>query len=177
MAGETLSWCTAHSRWHSDDRGFFCLAKGEGWAATPVASRAGHAAAAGYDLSQLRAAFVSAEALQASGFTAAELKAVGFSTAELVAAGGDLRAWGLPIANAKAGGLAMVPELFGSGYTACAEYKGLGFTFDQLCSTGRPDGKPFSSRELVPLVVGWRRDESYVADMRNAHSRWASLSF
>jgi hypothetical protein len=223
VAGETLSWCTAHSRWHSDDRGFFCLTKGEGWAATPLVSRAGHAATAGYDLSQLRAAFVSAEALRASGFGAAELREVGFGAAELREGGfglsklkaasfgtAELKAagFGAPelksagfsaaefvaggsgaelhalfgfrsIAEAKAGGLTTPAELFAAGYTTLAEYKHLGFTFGQLCSTGRPDGKPFSSGELISTFVPStaRVWQAYVADMRKGNPGWASTPF
>ena len=105
----------------------------------------------------------------------AELLECGFSTAELVATGGDLRAWGLMITEAKAAGLATPAELFAAGYTTIAAYKGLGFTFGQLCSTGRPDGKPFSSRE-VATAYGWT-SESSMAALRNTGADWAIYAF
>jgi hypothetical protein len=115
----------------------------------------------------------------AGGFGAAELKAGGFGLAELKAGGfgvAELTAGGFKsIAEAKAGGLDTPAELFAAGYTTCAEYRGLGFSFRQLCSTGRPDGKPFSSRE-VATAYGWT-SESSMADLRNTGADWAIYAF
>jgi len=129
--------------------------------------------AGGFGVAVLKASGFDAAELRADGFGAAELRECGFSAAELVATGGDLRAWGLPIAEAKAG--LMPPELFAAGFTTLAAYKGLGFTFGQLCSTGRPDGKPFSSRDVAVAhassFVAYK--EAYASDLSTWSSDWA----
>ena len=125
--------------------------------------------------------------LKAGGFGAAELKVGGFSAAELVAGGfgaelkaagfgaAELKASGFGAAEVKAGGFGAA-ELFAAGYTTLAEYKGLGFKIGQLCSTGRPDGKPFSSREVAPSHCGLA-DEPYTSDLSRWASDWASGTF
>jgi hypothetical protein len=70
----------------------------------------------------------------------------------------------------------MPTELFAAGYATCAEYKDLGFTLGELCSTGQPDGTPFSSRELA-TAMGWGNIESHVADLRNSGAGWALRQF
>jgi hypothetical protein len=143
---------------------------------------AGALKAGGFGLAELKAASLGTAKLKAAGFGAPELKSAGFSAAELVAGGfgAELQAlFGFrSIAEAKAGGLATPAELFAAGYTTLAAYKGLGFTFGQLCSTGRPDGKPFSSRELVP-AGGYGENDSYIKDMRVmwGGETWASGTF
>jgi ribosomal protein L13E len=149
------SWCVFHSRWHRDDRGYFCFMKGEGWRNLPTPVRLGHAHAAGYDVTQLCAADISlvslkeggfsAHQLQAARFSASELKAVGFSASELKAAGfsaPELKAAGFSASVLNAAGLNMkksgfsVSEVKAAGYTSAAVLREVGFFASELKASG-----------------------------------------
>ena len=127
--------------------------------------------AAGYSLADCRAAgFTAAEARasgvveglgpKGAGYAAAELKAAGFSCAEV-----------------KANGFAQPAELHAAGFTEMADFVGLTYTYGELCSTGKPDGKPFSSQQLVAHIVAAGQPEwaAFTEDLSLAHPEWRSF--
>ena len=51
------------------------------------------------------------------------------------------------------------------------------FTYGELCSTGKPDGKPFSSQQLVAHIVAAGQPEwaAFTEDLSLAHPEWRSF--
>ena len=114
VADGNLSWCSLHRKWHSDDKGVFCL--GRGWAVSSDAM-ATRVHEFGFDVAELRrigisalvlrTGFINADVMKAGGYTLAELKAGGYNAGEMKAGGynaGEMMAGGYTLAELKAGG-------------------------------------------------------------------------
>ena len=129
-----LSWCALHRKWHSDDKGVFCLNRGWTVSSDAMAKRIHEFR---FDAAELRRVGISAVVLRTGGYNAGEMKAGGYTFAELKAGGynvGEMKASGYTFAELKAGGY-NAGEMKAGGYNA-GEMKAGGYTLAELEEAG-----------------------------------------
>ena len=101
-----------------------------------------------------------------AGFSLAECRKAGYENLRALGfSGADLRAAGLDAAGVRAAGFARAADLVGAG-----------FTFGELCGSGKLDGKPYSSLDLA-TAVGFSASYAGSSDLSVWTPDWKTRQF